>query len=163
MFRMRGMLSRSIPLVVGLSVNCLTSAWGQPELSFESQSRQEFRIPQGLHTALKRSNDGSLLVLMPDEWAIYRVPLASEARKISLMSIPERAGQLWLLQDLVEDSAGRLYVPGIWRPAPKQTFSGVFVTSPSGNYERTIAFSPSVEVRRIAVDQNGDLYALAGC
>jgi hypothetical protein len=65
-----------------------------------------------------------------------------------------------VLDDLAVDSQGQLYIPVSWKDSSRAFHSGVYLLDADGRYQRTVEFTVPAEVRRIIVDNSGNLFAL---
>ncbi|MCC7176742.1 MAG: hypothetical protein IT159_16220 [Bryobacterales bacterium] len=81
--------------------------------------------------------------------------------EVGLDAFPEaQAASFNILSDIDVGGDGSIYVPIVWSEAGRIFHSGVAVWNPQGRYERTIRLDPPVEVRHIALGDNGDLFVL---
>lgn len=155
--------------VVLCTAACLLPAAGPSlraaELLIEPLERQAFQLSSSSYRAYARSPAGDLYFLSAQHMAIDRVTVpGSQVRRVPLPEIARLAATagsfMTLQQDLSVDRGGYIYVPAIWRQAPRRNVFGVFVYDPQGSYSRTIVLSPPTEIRHLAVDAMGDLFVL---
>src|SRR6185312_8937068 len=78
-----------------------------------------------------------------------------------ISGVPESSqGHLYFHPEITVDQNRNVYIAATWRPAPRQTSTALFVFDSNGHYARTIPLIPRIEVRHLAIDKDGNFYAL---
>jgi hypothetical protein len=119
----------------------------------------------GLNTG-KVTSAGDIIALSVKDRRLFRLRSGAAAQSWEITGMPQSYTAIRppdLLPDLALDPAGRILVPSVWHvPADgkgKRFSSGAFVYSSAGTFSQAIVFNPPVEVRRLAVDAEGSVYA----
>ena len=108
---------------------------------------------------VQRGPGGAVYFLSTERRTVSIVAPDGSVTRLALADIPERE-LTSLMEDLAVDHAGRLFIPAIWRYAPKRGAAGVYVFNAQGIYERTIEFATRTNVRHIAIDDSGAIFVL---
>jgi hypothetical protein len=102
---------------------------------------------------------GIVYFLSVESKTVHTIAPNGSTVTLTLSPTPEGASAS-LMEDMAIDSAGRLFIPAIWRYAPKGGSAGIFVFDSRGYYERTIELAPRTNVRHIAMDEAGNIFVL---
>ena len=110
---------------------------------------------------MQRGAGGVIYFLRVEDGIVHRLNPDNSVSRFQLSPTPETAfGSVDLMQDMHIDAEGNIFVPAIWGRPPKNGGVGVLVFDSAGRYLRTITFMPGINVRHIAVDSKGNVFAL---
>lgn len=133
------------------------------ELDFRIESSEELALPSINFSAVRMTSDGTLLFLASDRWALHRIQPGSPAKSFRLHGLPElSSADVQLSPSLAVDKKLRVYIPGVlseWKRGATPR-AAVFVFDESGRPLQTIALSPRMHPRQVALDEAGNLIVL---
>ena len=108
----------------------------------------------------RRCRGRACCTFIRESLTILRKAPSATSSLISPSALPATALSQSVLDDFAVDSQGQFYIPLIWKDSSRAVHSGVFVLDVDGRYQRTVEFTVPAELRRIAVDGSGNLFAL---
>ena len=151
---------RSLLVLLAMALGLLPLRVRAASLEVSINGSQQFALYGQTFAVAKMSREGVLYLYSRDPLTILRKAPSATSSLISPSALPATALSQSVLDDFAVDSQGQFYIPLIWKDSSRAVHSGVFVLDVDGRYQRTVEFTVPAELRRIAVDGSGNLFAL---